>query len=92
MKRIVTLLLGVILCMNLSACRTTYDKLDDNQIKAYGFVTIKQLGFYGEGGSYLVYDPMTKVEYVAITGSYGNFSLCPYYDEHGDVVIYEEVK
>lgn len=92
MKRIVTLLLGIILCMSLSACRSTYDRIDAEQIKAYGFVTIEQLGTYGEGASYVVYDPTTKVEYIAITGIYGNFSFCPYYDEDGDVAIYEEVK
>lgn len=89
MKRLITLLLIVLICVGLAACSDAHDKLDAEQIEECGFVRIKQFGRYGAGASYLVYDPATKVEYIAITGSYGNFSLCPYYNEHGDVVIYE---
>ena len=89
MKRLIALFLIIAMCIGLAACSKSYDKWDNEQIETYGFIEIKQIGRYGEGASYLVYDPVTKVEYIAITGSYGSFSLCPYYDECGNVVIYE---
>ena len=92
MKRLIALLLIVIMCAGFAACDAHYarlDEYDDHEFKEYGFVTIKQLGRYGEGACYLVYDPVTKVEYIVRTGSYNDFSVCPYYDEHGNVAIYE---
>lgn len=91
MKRFIALLLIAVMCFCLTACNSywdRYDQLDDARFEEYGFIKIKQLGRYGENACYLVYDPITKVEYIACTGSYGNFSVCPYYDEYGNVAIY----
>jgi hypothetical protein len=91
MKRLIAVLLIVIMCVGFSACGTYYaslDEYDDNELKIYGFVIIKQLGRYGESACYLVYDSVTKVEYIVCQGSYSNLSVCPYYDENGNIVIY----
>lgn len=88
MKRFIALILVLLMCISLVACSENYDKWDNDQIEAYGFVTIDQLGRYGESACYLVYDPITKVEYIVTSGSYNNFSFCPYYGKDGNVVIY----
>ena len=89
MKRFIALLLVIFVCISLTACCFDYEEVDTEQIEEYGFVKIKTFGVYGEGGCYLAYDPATNVEYLVTTGSYGEFSLCPYYNEQGNVAIYE---
>lgn len=86
----VMMLLIIVICFGLTACGKTISKHDMEQIEAYGFINIKQLGTYGDGGTYLVYDPATNIEYIAITGTYDNFSLCPYYDEYDNIAVYQE--
>lgn len=88
MKRFIAVLLIVVIAVSCVGCSEDYDKWDNNQIEAYGFVTIKQFGRYGESACYLVYDPVTKVEYIVTTGSYSNFSFCPYYNEDGNITFY----
>ena len=90
MKRIIVLVVIIILCINLVACEYSRTESDLKQQEAFGFVTIEQRGYYGDSAAYLIYDPTTKVEYIVINGSGGNFSICPYYDEHGNVAIYGE--
>lgn len=89
MKRFIVVMLIIFMCTSLAACSDSYDKWDEEQIEAYGFIVIKQLGRYGESACYLVYDPATNIQYTVCTGSYSNFSLCPYYDEYGNVAIYK---
>lgn len=38
---------------------------------------------------YLTYDIDTNVEYILVIGTYGSIAISPYYDETGNVAIYE---
>ena len=52
-----------------------------------GFVVIEQIYAKGDNSAYIVYDPVTKVEYLIYYG-YRSFSISPYYDENGNVAFY----
>lgn len=91
MKKFIVLLLVLVIVFSCAGCGVeSRIKWNKDHIETFGFVVINQFGgMYGsESGCYLVYDPATNVEYICHVGSYGNFSLCPYYDETGNVVIY----
>ena len=91
MKILFTLFFIFIIMFCLVACNVA-DDIDDKATEKYaentGFVIIKKLGECGDTCTYLVYDAETKVEYILIDG-YCETSLCPYFDENGDVVIYK---
>lgn len=88
MKRFITLLLVVLVCISLVACSETYNKWNREQIESYGFVVTNEFGVYGESGAYLVYDPATKVQYIVTAGPNGDISLCPYYNKDGNISFY----
>ena len=62
------------------------DEINTKNFEGMGFSIIKKLD-YTKVDVYLVYDNVTKVEYLAEIG-YGNISFCPYYDANGNVSIY----
>ena len=62
------------------------EELNTKSFEDMGFSIIRKLD-YSEADVYLVYDDMTKVEYLAEI-RYGTISFCPYYDANGNVSIY----
>lgn len=92
MKKINTiLLLAVIMVSILAGC----GKLEENtvntrseHIEDNGFTVIEHFGETTKYDYYIVYDNDTKVVYfLSLTN--GGYTLCPRYDENGEIMIYE---
>jgi hypothetical protein len=90
MKKIfaVVLIVATLCCLTACDVSSAKEKNTSAQLDDIGFEVIKHLGSYGDCDFYLVYDIQTKVEYIFATG-YCRTSWCPYYDENGNVSIYE---
>ena len=92
MKRLCMLLLIISMLFIFTACGAI-DDLRTNQaediLNPSGFEIVEKLGKKGtDYYVFLVYDTTTKVEYIFTYGN-GTNGFCPYYDENGNVVIYE---
>lgn len=91
MKKLLVVLFIITMIFCFVGC-DMYDKRYDASANEFmgdiGFVIIERLGNYGDTYVYLVYDAETKVEYI-FTRGYSENSLCPYYDENGEVTIYK---
>lgn len=86
MKRFIIALFILVTLFTFTACRS---KVEDTVIIP-GFNTIKilnkdELGY----DTYLIYDTETKAMYIASYTYNGGVTLCPYYDEMGNVAFYE---
>jgi hypothetical protein len=91
MRKIFAIFLVVVTLLCLTACDTVTSsnvEYGKKLIKNAGFVIIEQKYVKGDDSAYLVYDSKTKVEYLIFDG-YHSLSVCPYYDENGNVAIYE---
>jgi hypothetical protein len=64
------------------------DDVTTELLEESGFEIIDKIGHYGDVSIYLVYHSETKVEYIFVNG-YCETSLCPYYDDNGNIVIYK---
>lgn len=93
MKRFIAIILFILTLFIFIGCDaktgTTDYGADENYIESFGFEIIDRIGNYGDRKVYLVYDTRTNVEYILIHDEYNHTdSLCPYYDETGNVAIY----
>lgn len=90
MKKILAVILITVTLCCLTACdvSTVREETASAQMDDLGFEVIEYLGSYGDCYIYLVYDVQTKVEYIFANG-YCRMSWSPYYDENGNVKIYE---
>jgi hypothetical protein len=90
MKKIFLIILIVFTLCCFAACddyEENTKNITENTIENMGFIPIENIYLHGDSCAYVVYDPATKVEYIVFDG-YRSFSICPYYDENGDVAIY----
>lgn len=89
--KILLVLFIIVMTICLIGCDTdnkiAYGAAED-YVEDLGFAIIKQLSEHGDAYTYLVYDKETKVEYILVD-VFCEKSLCPYYDENGEVVIYK---
>lgn len=76
MKRIIAILLVLIVVFSLTACSSVDDDKKLVEIDKYRTP-------YGQT-IFVVYDPVTKVEYFMIPDM-----MCPRYDENGNIAFYE---
>ena len=91
MKRIIALLLIVIMLLSLTACAAKEESVNsftEKGMREIGFTVESYLGNFGDKYFYLIHDNNTKVKYIYVD-DYMGMSLCPYYDEDGNVDIYE---
>ena len=93
MKRFSALVIAVIMLFVFTAC-SSVNEFRTEQARDYinqaGFEIISTLNRYGDYYIFLVYDTTTKVEYILTWGA-GSNGFCPYYDENGSLVFYEQV-
>lgn len=90
MKKFVAIALVIFTLCSFVGCGavSSMENIPENKFDNSGFVVIKQIGNIGIDEVYLVYNVETKVEYILIDG-YQEISMCPYYDENGNIVIYK---
>ena len=91
MKQIIAILLVLIIvfgCVGCTAYNEHFDNMAQEYIESAGFKVIEKFGNFGDYRTYLAYDSRTNVEYIVTFGN-GTNGFCPYYDEHGNVVIYK---
>lgn len=90
MKKLFAIVLVIATLCCLTACDVSSVKEENTsaQLDDLGFEVIEYLGSYGDCDIYLVYDVRTEVEYIFASG-YCRMSWSPYYDENGNVKIYE---
>ena len=97
MKKLLVILCLVVMVFCFAGCgntegptvfNDTTDQVVIKQMEQAGFVVIERLSKYGDTYMYLVYDEKTKVEYI-LTEGYCETSLCPYFNENGELVIYK---
>ena len=78
MKRFTIILLVTIMLFIFAACSPAYKDSDKQFVKIDEYVTHNGYVIW------VVYDPVTKVEYFMR----GNL-MCPRYDENGNIMFYE---
>ena len=87
MKKLLAILCVVTMIFCFVGCAPKDDAVVKN-IEKCGFIVIDRIGRYGDISMYRVYNAETKVEYIYVRGAYES-SLCPNFDENGDVIIYK---
>ena len=88
MKKLIAIILAIFMFCCLTACADSTTAFAEEAIERHGFVVVRQLYVYGDTSVYIVYDPSTMVEYIIYDG-YRSYSICPYYDENGNVAFYK---
>lgn len=90
MKRFIAIILVIFILCGFTACGPSEGSGEyiERKLDEIGFGFVKDLGTVGVAEFYLVYDYKTRVEYIFIDGYY-EINLIPYYDENGNVMIYD---
>lgn len=91
MKRMIALLLIVIMLIFLAACsskKEAHESFTETGLKECGFTVESFLGNMGDKYFYLIHDNDTNIKYIYVD-DYMGVALCPYYDETGNVAIYD---
>lgn len=88
MKRFIAVILVVATLFIFTACGAQGD-VENTQLLE-GFNTIKMYDHETwRYPSYLIYDVETNVIYIATITYNGGVTMCPYYDENGNVAFYD---
>lgn len=88
MRYIIIVLLACFIATIFAGCSEEGYRTDT--LEDMGFVKIKTLG--SSSTTYLVYDKETYVQYIIDFGYSGTLAISPYYDETGNVAIYNDAK
>lgn len=90
MKKLIAIILTAAMLCCFAGCKNykTFNiQHTEKAIGEMGFIIVEQIYVKGDNSAYIVYDPVTKVEYLIYDG-YRSFSISPYYDENGNVAFY----
>lgn len=90
MKRIIALLLVMFMVVSFAACNLneSHASFTKRTLSECGFTVESYLGHSGDKEFYVIHDNSTNVKYIFID-DYTGTALCPYYDENGNVDIYD---
>jgi len=88
-KRIALLMIMILCLLIFCGCRSTaVDDLGNEREIYYGLMILKERKTYGDGVSFIAYEPETKVCYI-VTDDLYRLSMTPYYivNENGAIEV-----
>lgn len=91
MKRFIAIILALVIAISLMGCASVEEanlNMYGTIVNELGFTVLQHAGDAARHDCYIVYDNETNVVYYLSFPYATGITLCPRYDENGEVMIY----